>query len=269
MQAADFSANIRRFSGFAGVYDQYRPAPPAALAEILCSLAGTAWPALVVDLGCGTGLSTRYWAGRAAQVIGIDPSPDMLDRARQATPAATITYQPGFSPATGLPDGCADLITCSQSLHWMEPQATFHEARRILRPGGVFAAFDYDWPPTTPAWEADQAYERCIERAVAVERTRFTAAPPHQWPKEGHLARMQASGSFRYVKEIVLHHVEPGNAARLVGVLLSQGLVDGLLRRGVSEQELGIDDLRAVAAATLGDESRPWYWSSRLRFGIV
>ena len=40
----------------------------------------------------------------------------------------------------------ADIVTCSQSFHWMEPEPTLAEIARILRPGGVFAAYDYDWP---------------------------------------------------------------------------------------------------------------------------
>ena len=34
-----------------------------------------------------------------------------------------------------------------QALHWMEPAPTFGEVARLLRPGGVFAALDCDWPP--------------------------------------------------------------------------------------------------------------------------
>jgi len=67
----EFAANIARFTGFADVYDAYRPRPPAVLADVLCALAGVVRPALVVDLGCGTGSSTRYWAERAGQVVGV------------------------------------------------------------------------------------------------------------------------------------------------------------------------------------------------------
>ena len=77
----DFTGNIERFSGFADLYDKYRPAPPAALSTILTQWAQVTRPHLVVDLGCGTGLSTRYWAGKAEQVIGVDPTSDMRAQA--------------------------------------------------------------------------------------------------------------------------------------------------------------------------------------------
>ena len=60
MISSDFSANVKRFTGFADVYDAYRPRPPAVLADVLCGLAGVERPTLVVDLGSGTGSSTRY-----------------------------------------------------------------------------------------------------------------------------------------------------------------------------------------------------------------
>ena len=37
-------------------------------------------------------------------------------------------------------------MTCAQSLHHVEPEGTLAEIGRILRVGGVFAAYDYDWP---------------------------------------------------------------------------------------------------------------------------
>lgn len=265
----DFSANIERFSGFADQYDQYRPSPPAVLADILCQLAGVARPQLVVDLGSGTGLSTRYWADRAEQVIGIEPTADMRRQAEAQTSAANVSYRAGFSHQTGLPERCAQIVTCSQALHWMEPQPTFEEARRILVPGGVFAAFDYDWPPTTSSWEADAAYEACSRQVAGLESQRQSGKALQRWGKSEHLERMRSSGCFRYTKEIVVHHSDRGNAGRLVGLLLSQGGVMSLLKMGLSESELGIDAFRQAAQRLLGDASQPWYWSSRVRLGIV
>ena len=106
----------------------------------------------------------------------------------------------------------------------MEPQATFQEAKRILQPGGVFAAYDYDWPPTTPQWAADAAFSTCMAQMRQLEKARRVSDSLKAWDKSEHLARMQASSCFRYVKEIVVHHLDSGNADRLVGLL---GLFQG------------------------------------------
>lgn len=266
MSALDFSGNISRFSWSADVYAVHRPSPPAILADLLTTLAHVERPALVVDLGCGTGLSTRYWANRADKVIGIDPTEAMRS---QAQPVENVSYQQGFSHVTGLPDGCADIITCSQALHWMDPMPTFQEARRVLRPGGVFAAYDYDWPPLTTDWEADAAYEECMRHGRALEKSRGVSDTVQQWDKATHLARMEESGAFRHVREVLAHHHEPGNADRLVGLLLSQGWAATLLGSGLTETDLGLDVLREKANRLLGSEPGLWHWSSRIRIGIV
>src|SRR5258705_11021165 len=103
---------------------------------------------------------------------------------RQAEARATtgnVRYQEGFSTATGLPDGCADIVTCSQSLHWMEPESTFAEIARILRPSGVFPAYDCDWPPTF-SWPVEQAHSARNAQAPAPEQA-------HQLTRAGRARR--------------------------------------------------------------------------------
>jgi SAM-dependent methyltransferase len=267
----DLSANVERFTGYADCYDAYRPAPPAVLGEILTRLAQVERPRLVVDLGSGTGLSTVYWAERAEAVVGIDPSPDMRRQAEARAAALgtgpSVRFQAGFSTATDLPDRCADIVTCSQSLHWMEPEPTFAEVARILRPGGVFAAYDCDWPPTM-RWEAEAAYQETTRRAQAIGEERGFFAGVRRWEKQQHLARLRDSRRFRHVKEILVHSVEAGNAERLVGLCRSQGSIQTLLKQGVTEEEIGLDKLKRVAARTLGDAPTLWYWSYRVRFGL-
>ncbi len=266
--ADGFAATIRRFSGFAHQYDTHRSQPPAELARLLAQYTDTPQPALVVDLGSGTGLSTRYWAEHALRVIGIEPSADMRDEALRQTGFANVAYQAGYSHDTGLPGGCAQIVTCMQALHWMEPQGTFAEARRILAPGGVFAAIDYDWPPMTGSWRADQAWLACNERAIQLEVSLPGERPP-RWDKASHTARMRASGCFQFVRESLLHHIDAGNAERYLGLLRSQGSVMDLLKAGYAEPDLGITELEALVRAELGSEPAPWYWSARVRIGVV
>jgi len=267
--AEKFAENIRRFTGFADHYDRYRASPPTALADLVAHFSGKPRPALVVDLGSGTGLSTRYWADKADRVIGVEPTPDMRRQAEVATTATNVTYREGFSHHTGLETGCAQVVTCVQALHWMEPSGTFTEAARILAHGGVFATCDYDWPPATGSWEADAAFEECIRRGRTLEKERGIADRVRHWAKAEHFTRMQASSSFRYVRDLAVHHADQGNAERLVALLLSQGYIVSLQKIGVSDDELAIPELRDVAQRTLGDSMRPWLWTARVRIGVV
>lgn len=264
-----FAANFERFTGFADTYDRHRPAPPEMLATLAAQFGRGGRPALVVDLGSGTGLSTRYWAGHADAVIGIEPTADMRRQAQAATAASNVSYREALSHRTGLPDHSAHVVSVSQALHWMEPQATFEEVRRILVPGGVFLACDFDWPPATGAWEADAAFAACSAHSEKIENERGGTAGLREWPKSGHLDRMAASGCFRHLREMLLHHTDSGDAERLIGLLRSQGYMATLKKLGASDTETGFDVFAATVRRVLAGPPRPWMWSARVRLGVV
>jgi SAM-dependent methyltransferase len=250
--------------GFAGSYDRFRPRPPRELLDVLCRYARVDRPRLVVDLGCGTGLSTRAWSGVAERVVGIEPNPAMLAVAEEAP---GVEYRQGFGHETGLPEGSADIVTASQSLHWMEPEPTFAEAARILRPGGVFAAYDYDWPPVVDP-EVDAAFIAHRERRADLRTRRGIQRGADRWAKHQHLERLRASGRFRLCRELVLHSVEHGTAERIVGFAHSLGL-PALASDDELERELKVDELEAVALRVLGDTTVPFLFGYRVRLGVV
>ncbi len=260
-------ANVDRFEGFADIYDKYRPQPPTVIPQILTEMISTR-PKLVADVGCGTGLSTRIWHGYADQIIGIEPNTDMLDTAtRHTSDNMSISYRVGTSTDTGLDDECADIVCCSQSFHWMEPTATLREVYRILRPGGVFATIDCDWPPTMN-WKLEQQYADLMKGVHQLEYEHGVRDTVVKWPKEHHLQNIRESGLFRYVKEITLHNTEKGDVHRLIGLMFSQGGVQSLLKLGLTEREIGIEKFRNGVAPYLNDEPRTWYISYRVRIGI-
>ena len=221
-------------------------------------------PGLVVDLGSGTGLSTRAWADRAEQIVGVEASPEMREQAEAATAAENVRFVRAFAQETGLPDGVADVVTCSQSFHWMEPEPTLAEAARILRAGGVFAAYDYDWPPIVH-WEVEAAFEEMVRR---VGQRRGGPRGQMRYSKDGHLDRIRASGHFRHVREVVLHSRERGSAERIVGMALSLGPMVVLLNEGTSEEEIGLAALREVAARALADREQDLFLGYRVRLGV-
>ncbi len=267
MTASHLTANVERFSACAEVYDKFRPSPPPVLIDVLTQYAQIERPRLVVDLGSGTGLSTRFWQDRAERVIGIEPNDDMRAQAVKQTNAPNVRYLRAFSHDTGLPDACADIVTCAQSLHWMEPEPTFKEIARILRAGGVFAAYDCDWPQTMNR-EAEEAFDQFMIQAHHLGDEHHLYDGVKKWKKDGHVERMEKSGCFSYVREIVLHHAEQGDAERLVGIALSQSEISTLLRNGFTEDEIGVNELRENAKRAMGDRMWMWYFGYRVRMGI-
>ncbi len=295
-------ANAQRFSGFADLYDAVRPVPPIALADVLTNYAGGR-PGLVVDLGSGTGLSTRWAASWAGEAIGVEPSADMRDRAAAATDQTNVRYVGGWSDATNLPDASADIVLAVQALHWMEPVSTFVEVARLLRPGGVFAALDCDWPPSVGDARAEQAWHTTRSTVAIHERqlagSTQPASPPQRtpssspqsddlrptpagdstaavtitdgvqfWHKGEHLRRMVASRQFRHCVEIAALGEERGNADRFVQLFKSQGDYQALRRHGLDDAALGVDQFSGDVQAILGPAERPFWFTYRARIGV-
>jgi SAM-dependent methyltransferase len=252
-------------TGFASRYDRFRPRTPRALVDLLCRYALVERPALVVDLGCGTGLSARVWSDVAERVVGVEPNGAML---AAAEPAPRVEYREAFAQDTGLPEGGADIVTCSQSLHWMEPAPTFAEAARILRRGGVFAVYDYDLPPVVVP-ELDEAFAAYQGRRREAREARSIKRGGDIWPKHGHLERMRSSGCFAPCREVVLHSLEEGNAERVSGLARSFGLPGWDKSDAELERELRIDELDEVARRVLGNRTVPFLFGYRVRIGIV
>lgn len=266
---AHLAANALRFSGFSTLYNSVRPTPPVLLTTVLTQLLGKR-PAVVADIGCGTGLSTFLWDGNCASVIGIDPSESMLEVARSRVPSTTKThfrFLDAHAHETGLASNSVDIITVSQALHWMSPTLTFPEFLRILRPGGIFAAFDCNWPPTI-SWQSSSAYSEFMTRSEGLEKTYGTSKEVVKWDKEGHLTRLQDSKLFTYAAEFAVHSIESGNVDRLIGLAKSQGGVAALIKAGVSDEELGVPELRARVVEGMGEGEVPWYWTYRVRYAV-
>lgn len=95
----------------------------------------------VLDVGCGTGNYARaLHALTDCAVVGVDPSSEMLARARASAPA--LRFDTGRAEALPFDDGRFDLVFSVDVIHHVEDRrAFFREARRVLTPGGRLCTF--------------------------------------------------------------------------------------------------------------------------------
>ena len=111
-------------------YDAIRPSYPAGVVPFLVPTGART----AVDVGAGTGLFTRLLVDHGLEVTAVDPSASMLQVLAQSLPQVHLVE--GTGERTGLPDGCAEVVTVAQAWHWIDPQAGAAEAARLLRPDG-------------------------------------------------------------------------------------------------------------------------------------
>lgn len=97
----------------------------------------------VLEVGCGGGLICEDLARRGAQMVGMDPSEQALQTARehaeQSGLAAHITYEQGYAETLPYASNSFQLIVCLDVLeHVSSLSKTLQEIARVLAPGGVF-----------------------------------------------------------------------------------------------------------------------------------
>ncbi|MDP4146043.1 MAG: class I SAM-dependent methyltransferase [Bacillota bacterium] len=264
----NLNLNAERFLGFADIYDSARPKCPKKVMEIIVGYLGRN-PSLVVDLGCGTGLSTTIWSEVSSNVIGIEPSPDMIRVAREkAAFLENVKFISAFSHNIGLESNSVDVITCSQSFHWMNPEITLNEASRILKEGGIFAVYDCDWPPVCN-WEAELEYNKLIEKVNEIEATHPAVKNKSiKWDKENHFSNIKNSGNFRYVREIVFSNTEICNAERFIAIALSQGGLQAIMKAGIDEINPFLASFKERIAEIFGDSEFEIGFCYRMRIGV-
>ena len=126
------------FGKVAATYADHRPAYPAALFDWLagqCRQHTLAW-----DCGAGSGQASVGLAKHFSRVLATDMSEAQL---AHATPDPRIAYRVALAEDSGLPDASADLVTVAQALHWFDLGPFYREVRRVLKPGGLLAAWSY------------------------------------------------------------------------------------------------------------------------------
>jgi SAM-dependent methyltransferase len=126
------------FSGHAGIYCEARPTYPLELFAWLAQQAPDT--ELAWDCGCGNGQATVALAGHFARVVGSDPSANQI---AQAQPRANVEYRVEPAERSSFADGSVSLVTVAQALHWFDHARFYAEVRRVLKPGGIIAAWAY------------------------------------------------------------------------------------------------------------------------------
>jgi SAM-dependent methyltransferase len=217
MQSSDASFRDH-FSGHATGYAAARPHYPDALFDWLaaqCERRTMAW-----DAGCGNGQASVALAKHFESVYASDPSSEQI---AAAEPHPRVRYAVEPAEQCALPDASADMVAVAQAMHWFDVPRFQTEARRVLVPGGVFAAWTYAQSRVTPAvdvvfdrfhdalldgyWPAGREHVIDGYRNLPFAFTRCPVVPAFEmrcdWTLPQYLAYLRSwSASQRYAKAI-------------------------------------------------------------------
>lgn len=138
------------------LFDQYAPTFEASLVgdlgyrgpdilfrtlRAVCAAAGRPFAfRRAIDLGCGTGLAGRAFAGQADELIGIDIAPQMIARAAATGLYAQLAVADMVEGLREQPAASADLILAADAVVYVSDLAPMlGEAHRVMTPDGLLA----------------------------------------------------------------------------------------------------------------------------------
>lgn len=133
------------FSNHAKDYAKHRPTYPSAFFEHLsglCQSHDRVW-----DCATGNGQAALALAAHFKEIVATDASAEQI---QNATPHPKITYQVCPAEETPFEDQSFDLITVAQAIHWFDHDRFYQEAKRVLKPNGLLAAWGYFFAEISP-----------------------------------------------------------------------------------------------------------------------
>ena len=124
--------------GFAAdVYERGRPDYPAAAVDTIVAQLGLRPGTTVLDLAAGTGKLTRLLVPSGANVIAVEPLPEMRAELERRVPR--VATMAGTAERIPLSDRYVDGVTVASAFHWFRTDEALREIHRVLKPGGGLA----------------------------------------------------------------------------------------------------------------------------------
>ncbi len=221
---------------------ELRAASPQQRAMLEKYLSNITFPgkARVLEIGCGTGSVSEVlaqWPG-VAEVVGVDPSPVLIEKAReQRGSVRNLSFQEGDGRSLPFGDTDFDVVVIHTVLcHVPGPERVLAEAFRVLRSTGWLAVFDGDYETITVTIHPYDPLGPCIES--------FKESFVNDIWLMRKLPSLAASAGFRLIRFDSYGYIETAEPTYLLTVV-DRG-ADALLKSGTIGQEL-CDALKAEA----------------------
>lgn len=159
----------------------------------------------VLDMGCGTGVASRFIAHRpafAGRITGIDLSPYLTQVAEHLAieegVAERVEFRAGDTRSLDFSDGIFDAVVAHTLVsHVDDPLATLMEAARVVKPGGIVGIFDGDYASTAFGHE-DSAKSLTYDEAI-INAVVTNPRVMRQMPRMLQAARLELVAAFPHI----------------------------------------------------------------------
>jgi len=160
-------------------------------------------PGRVLEIAAGTGVVTRRLAASLPQgcaIVATDLNPGMLEQARQVGTVRPVEWRTADAQQLPFEDASFDAVVCQFGVMFFPDKAkAFAEARRVLRPGGLFLFNAWDRIEEN---ELTDVVTQALATVFPADPPRFMARTPHGYHDTSAIARDVANGGFATTAEI-------------------------------------------------------------------
>lgn len=182
-------------------------------------------PSRVLEIAAGTGVVTRQLARSllpAVAIVASDLNQPMLDHAAAIGTARGVEWRQADAMQLPFPDEAFDVVVCQfGAMFFPDKPKAFSEARRVLRPGGVFIFNVWD---SIKQNEFADTVTTALEALFPADPPRFLARVPHGYYDAAIIAQDLAEGGFACVCELTtVAEFSRAHSPRVPAVAYCQG----------------------------------------------
>jgi ubiquinone/menaquinone biosynthesis C-methylase UbiE len=219
----------------------------------------------VLDIGCGIGIQVGAIAkilGTAGKVIGTDVSNTMIEIAKSRIAASNLSVEFFVSDALKQPfaSHSFDCIRAERVLMYIKNvEAIFTEVKRLLKPGGKFIVFDFDWDAVVIT-HPDKTLTRKIVRYIS-----------DSFPSGrigGELHRLFKQTRFKSIKVQPFCYSDQPDS-RSIGLDLTKKIYEGALQTGVVNNTFTQKEITDWWQVLEADSKRGDFFASYQGFIVV
>lgn len=194
----------------------------------------------VLDLGCGPGFIANALAPHVSEVLGLDPSPNMIDAAHAAA-APNARFAVGSSEDLSAVEAPVQLVTIGRAFHWMNRAQALADLDPLIARGGAIALIN-DRPADIPMNQWWRAFNALTKSFAVLDDYNQHRASDDWVPHE----EVLVGSAFADLRSISVYQTHDWTLDKLVRHTLSRsGTTEALLGDRVPEMTAAIGALMA------------------------